>query len=83
MTRRGGHESAATRAKISAALRGRHHPHRGRRWTPAQRAALSARLRGRRHPHKGWHGHRHYHGRHYHGRRTRVQRRLSLSYHGR
>jgi hypothetical protein len=49
--------SAATRAKISQSLRGKHHPHRGHAMSAATRAKISAatskRLKGRPHPHKG------------------------------
>lgn len=45
--------TAATRRKISAALRGKKHPHRGVRPTAATRARESAAHRGKRHPHKG------------------------------
>jgi hypothetical protein len=51
--------SAATRAKISHSLTGKHHPHRGHAMSAATRAkiaaALRARLKGRPHPHKGHH----------------------------
>lgn len=45
--------TAATRRKISAALRGKKHPHRGVRPTAATRARESAAHRGKRHPHRG------------------------------
>ncbi len=44
--RRGYHLSAATRAKISAALRGKHHPHKGHPMSAATRAKISAALKG-------------------------------------
>jgi hypothetical protein len=53
------HLSPETRAKISAAMRGKHHPHRGHAMSAATRAkisqALHNRLKGRPHPHKGHH----------------------------
>lgn len=45
--------STATKRRISAALRGKKHPHRGVRPTAATRARESAAHKGRRHPHKG------------------------------
>lgn len=45
--------SPATRAKISAALRGKKHPHRGVRPSAAARAHESAAHRGKHHHHKG------------------------------
>lgn len=45
--------SAATRARISAALRGKKHPHRGVRPSAATRARESAAHKGKRHPHRG------------------------------
>lgn len=45
--------SLATRKKISAALRGKRHPHRGHRPSAATRARESAAHKGKRHPHKG------------------------------
>lgn len=59
MARRGHPMSAATRAKISAALKGRHHAghpgthHRGHPMSAATRAKISAALRGKHHPHRG------------------------------
>lgn len=51
------HETAATRAKISHTLAGKHHPHRGHAMSAAARhkiaQAVSAKLKGRPHPHKG------------------------------
>lgn len=46
---RGHSPSAATRAKISKALRGRHHPHKGHRLSAATRAKISRSLKGRHH----------------------------------
>jgi hypothetical protein len=46
-------QSAATRAKISKALKGKRHPHRGVSPSAAARAKLSAALKGKPHPHKG------------------------------
>jgi hypothetical protein len=50
---RGHAVSAATRAKISAALRGKKHPHKGHAITAQTRAKIAAAERGKRHPHKG------------------------------
>ncbi|MFB9925998.1 NUMOD3 domain-containing DNA-binding protein [Amycolatopsis halotolerans] len=51
------HQTAATRAKISHTLAGKHHPHRGHTLSAEARrkiaAAVSARLKGRPHPHRG------------------------------
>lgn len=41
--------SAATKAKISRALKGRKHPHKGHRLSAAARAKISAALRGKHH----------------------------------
>lgn len=53
VARRGHPMTAATRAKISAALRGKHHPHKGHAISSATRAKISAALKGKPHPHKG------------------------------
>jgi hypothetical protein len=50
---RGHAVSAATRAKISAALRGKKHPHKGHAITAQTRAKIAAAERGKKHPHKG------------------------------
>lgn len=51
---RKGHKlSAATRKKISNALRGKKHPHKGHPESPATRAKISRALKGKKHPHKG------------------------------
>lgn len=42
---RGYHLSAATRAKISAALKGKHHPHKGGAQSAATKARISASLK--------------------------------------
>ena len=50
---KGHQESAATRARISASLKGKHHPHRGHAMSAETRAKIGAKLRGRHHPHRG------------------------------
>jgi hypothetical protein len=49
-------ESSATKAKISAALHGKHHPHKGHALTAATRLKIAAAERGKHHPHRGHHG---------------------------
>jgi hypothetical protein len=53
MARRGHPMTAATRAKVSAALRGKSHPHKGHAVSTAAKAKISAALKGKPHPHKG------------------------------
>lgn len=48
---KGMHLSAATRAKISTALKGK--KHKGHALTASARAKISAALKGKKHPHKG------------------------------
>lgn len=58
MGRGGGHRrghpvSAATREKLSKALRGKKHPHKGHAVSAATRAKLAAAKKGKKHPHRG------------------------------
>jgi hypothetical protein len=50
--RRGKPLSSATRAKISKALTGKKHPHKGHAMSAAAKAKLSAARKGKKHPHK-------------------------------
>jgi len=57
-TRRGHPVSPATRAKISRALKGKRHPHKGwhghhRKLSAATRTKISKALKGKHHPHRG------------------------------
>lgn len=51
-------ETAAARSKISARLKGRHHPghkgshHKGHKLSATTRSKIAARLRGHKHPHR-------------------------------
>ena len=45
--------SAATKAKLSKAMKGKRHPHKGHPMSAAAREKLSRAMRGRHHKHKG------------------------------
>jgi hypothetical protein len=45
-SRKGHPESTATRAKISAKLKGKAHPHKGHAQSAAARAKISAKIKG-------------------------------------
>lgn len=58
MGRGGGHKrgvplSASAKKKISDALRGKKHPHKGHATTASTRAKIAKAEKGKRHPHKG------------------------------
>lgn len=53
VARRGHPMTAATRAKISAALKGKKHPHKGHAVSAQTKAKISAALTGKPHPHAG------------------------------